>query len=146
MHHLPSPEAPPAQGPAQLSGEGSTGVAGQAKQPACCGTAARQGRPVALTKVSIEGLSCPSLPRLCVVEPAGLLLFAFIFVFINITKSRCFPWEMAVCIPLFAGIYRVPLSAASECLLFLTGFIPTFTSPLQGAGCRQTGPKMREQI
>lgn len=122
------------------------GVAGQAKQLTCSGTAAGQGRPVALTKISVEGFSCPSLPRLCVAEPAGLLLFAFIFVFINTAKSRCFPWETAVCIPLFAGIYRVPLSAASECLVFLTGFLPTFTSPLQGAGCKQTGLKMREQI
>lgn len=143
MHFLPAPETSPAQGPAGWQG---IGVAGQAKQLTCSGTAAGQGRPVALTKISIEGFSCPSLPRLCVAEPAGLLLFAFIFVFINTAKSRCFPWETAVCIPLFAGIYRVPLSAASECLVFLTGFLPTFTSPLQGAGCRQTGLKMREQI
>lgn len=51
---------------------------------------------------------------------------------------------MAVCIPSLTDIYRAPLSAASECLVFLTGFILLFTPPMQGVVCRHTGLKIRQ--
>lgn len=95
-------------------------------------------------KFSSKGFPAASLQHQCVVDSSGLLLGLFIFIFINMAKNRFFPWEMAVCIPSLADIYRTPLCAAFECLVVLTGFILTFTPPRQGIVCRHTGLKLRQ--
>lgn len=51
---------------------------------------------------------------------------------------------MAVCIPSLMDIYRASLPATSECLVFLTGFIFIFITPMQGAMYRLARLKMRQ--
>lgn len=128
----------PGRGPfSRVCGE-QRGQAGQGSDPwppaqaaSLVGTAARREEPVTLTEIFIKGLSCPS-PSAVVRSGLFRTFVGFIyFDFINITKNKYFPWDMAVCIPLLTSIYSAPLLAASECLVFSTGSTLRFTPPVQ---------------